>query len=259
MGIRIDAYAVDLPRFDTFLNSTLADLLCQYQRDGINEKTPLRFTIGNTSDTFEAIPSGLMRAFIGDVPNRKEEILSEEQLRKIEILKRPVREHLSSDNIYQAKWFLNAFSNCKGIDFIEQLTEGHRRWWIGSVLKSAQPVLSANEFKELEYLFAKILRGLDCGFNRAVGDPGFVGDGLPFTPDDDPDLKFGRWLPKECPIAGELLSKVMASSPKFRASEPTGIDQDDSDWHERVRNNVTSFLQIRDLDYSVCNMLSFIG
>jgi hypothetical protein len=244
MGIRIEAYAVDLPRLDTFLNTSLADLLVQYHRDGIDEDRELIFTIGDTPDTFSVIPRGRIRACVGALPNRTDESLTEDQVRTTEALQRSAREHISRDNIYQAQWLFEGFSNCRGIDFIKQLIDGQRTLWVGRLLQSANILLEADEYNELARLFRQILRGNNCSIDATVEDPGFVTDGLPFKPDNDPDTRFGRWSETDCSTAMLLLQKIMASSPIFDC------------W---VRDNVASLLQMRDLNYRVRNMLSFIG
>ncbi|HXB59323.1 MAG TPA: hypothetical protein VNU95_07150 [Candidatus Acidoferrales bacterium] len=259
MGIRINAYAVDLPKFDAFLNTSLADLLLQYQRNGIDGDTKFQFSIGNAPEHFCAIPGGVIYAFMGEGAARHREEFTEDKLRVIEILQQPARKHLSSENIYQALCLLRAFGNCKGIDFIKQLIDGHRRHWIGSMLQSAQPILTLSEFKELEFLFVRILRDINCGFKMSIGDAGFVRDGLPFVPEDDPDKRFGRWSEKECSSAILLLSKIMAASPRFERPPEFSALADDGDWHDWTRDNILSLLKICDLDYSDCNMLSFIG
>jgi hypothetical protein len=260
MGTRIHAYAIDLPRFDTFLNTSLADLLRQYQRDGIEEKTRISFTMGNAPDHYFATPHGSIEAFLGEGPERKRDVITDDQLRSIDALQCSAREHLSDNNIYQAKWLLEAFSNCKGINFIKCLVDGQRRGWVGSVFQSAQLVLNASEYRELESLFVRVLRNIDCGFKLSIGDIGFVTNGLPFKPDDDPDVRFGRWTEQECSMAMTLLTKLEVSSPKFQC--PPGfamLDNSDSEWHEWAQSNVLSLLQIRDLNYKVCNVFSFIG
>ena len=245
-----------LPRLDAFLNTSLADLLLQYQRDGIDEGTKLRFSFAPSCDTYDTVPRGPLREFIAN-SGRRPEAITEERLRTIDALKCPAREHISRDGIYEAFWLLKGFSNCREIEFIKRLTGGHRRWWIGSVLQAAQALLAGDEYKELDQLFRKILRGYNCGFNTAA-DPGFVADGLPFVPDNDPDLQFGLWSETQCSTAMSLLSKIMESSPVFKNS-PEMPRFEDTDWHEWARDSVLSFLQMRDLDYRVCNMLSFIG
>jgi hypothetical protein len=259
MGIRIDAYAVDLPKFAAFLNTSLGDLLRRYQRDGKTPGERLMFT-DNICDTYFASPGGLIGGRVGDAPERHLETLTEDRIRAIEVLQRPAREHLSRGSILQSSWLLRGFSKCKGIDFIQQLIEGQRRWWIGCVLQFAHTCLEREEYERIEYLFRKILRRTNCGYEIQKNDPGFVSDGLPFVPEDDPNLAFGRWSQEESFAAASLLSKMMDLSPTFtRPPGPIGIAPNDSEWHKWVYDNVQSLMRIRDLNYSDCNILTFIG
>ena len=261
MGVRIDAYAVDLPRFTAFLNTRLGDLLRRYQLDGKNPGERLVFTSGPTDDTFFASPGGSIGAWLGSGSDRHMEELTEERIRTIDALQSPAGEHLSKDSIYQSGWLLRGFSDCRGIDFIERLTAGHRRWWIGSVLQLAHTCFERSEYDALELLFRKILRGANCGYNIQKSDPGFVTEGLPFTPENDPDLRFGRWSEEESFVATALLSRMMGLSPTFTCPpERTGlVAMEDSEWHQWACENVKALLRIRDLNYSTCNVLTFIG
>lgn len=260
MGVRIYAYAVDLPPFAALLNSTLGDLLRRYQRDGKDRGERLMFTGIDNDDTFFASPGGSIGAWIGSGSDRHLEELTEERIGGIAPLQSPAREHLSRGSIYQAEWLLRGFSNCRGVDFIERLIDGQRRWWIGSVLQFAHTRSERSEYDALELLFRKILRRWNCGYNIQAGDPGIVTEGLPFTPQDDPDLAFGRWSKEESFAAGALLSKLMGSVPGFtRPPGPIGIAPDESEWHQWVFETVEKVLRLRDLNYSTCNVLTFIG
>jgi hypothetical protein len=162
MGVRIDAYAVDLPRFAAFLNTTLGDLLRRYQLDGKDPGERLMFTSGHDCDTFFATPGGSIRAWLGSGSDRHVEELTEERIRTIDALQSPAYEHLSKD-IYQSSRLLEGFSDCRGIDFIERLTAGHRRWWVGSVLQFADTCFERSEYDTLELLFRK-----SCGARIAA-------------------------------------------------------------------------------------------
>ncbi len=260
MGIRIDAYAVDLPRFAGFLNTTLGDLLRRYARDGTKPGERLMFTGVDNDETFFTAAGGPISAWIGQGAERHLEELTEERIRGINVLQTPSREHLSRGSIYQSQWLLRGFSNCREIDFIERLIDGQRRWWIGSVLQFAHNYFERSEYNELELLFRKVLRRANCGYNIQKSDPGFKTEGLPFTPTDDPDLPFGRWSEKESFSAAVLLSKMMELSPTFtRPPGPIGIAPDDADWHQWVHDNVQALLRIPDLNYTTCNVFTFIG
>jgi len=260
VGIRIEAYAVDVPKLAELLNATIGDLLRRYQLDGKHPEQRLMFTDLHNDDIFLTTPGGPIRASIGNGSDRHFEELNEERLRTLESLRRPAHEHLSRDTIFGANRLLRGLSRCKGIDFIEPLIDGHRRWWIGSLLQFAHKHFEPGEYEQLELLFRRILRRLDCGYKIQEGDPGLVATGLPFTPEDNLDLPFGRWSEAECFEAVPLLSKIMELSPTFtRPPGPIGIAPDDSEWHEWVCNNVKSLLRIKDLGYSTCNLLTFIG
>jgi hypothetical protein len=260
MGVRIDAYAVDLPKFASFLETTIGDLLRRYQLDGMIPDERLMFTDIHNDDTFFATPGGSIGAWLGNGPDRHSEELTDARIHALDVLQRPAHEHLSRGSIYQSSWLLRGFSNCRGVDFIERLIDGHRRWWIGSVLQFAHSHLDRSEYEELENLFCRVLRRADCGFTISETDPGFVTAGLPFTPDDDLDLQFGRWSQRESSAAVTLLSKMMELSPTFtRPPGPIGIAPEDAEWHEWVFDNVKSLLRISSLNYSTCNVLTFIG
>ena len=260
MGIRIDAYAVDVPKFAAFLDTTLGDLLRRYQLDGKDPSERLMFTLGDTPDTFFVNPGGSIGAWIGSGSERHLAELTEERIHAIAALQRPAREHLSNDTIYQSLWLLRGFSKCQGIDFIQQLISGHRRWWIGSVLQFAHTHFESSEYNELELLFRKVLRTFNCGCEIQKNDPGFIIEGLSFTPPDDPDLRFGRWSEEEAFSIAVLLSRLMELLPTFtRPPGPIGIAPDDSEWHQWVLENVEALRRIPNLRYSKVNVLTFIG
>jgi len=260
MGVRIDAYAVDLPKFASLLETTVGDLLRRYQLDGMNPGERLMFTDIDNDDTFFATPGGSIGAWLGSGNDRHLEELTDTRIRELDVLQRPAHEHLSMGTIYQSNSLLQGFSNCRGIDFIKRLIDGHRRWWVGSILQSAHHHLKGSDYEELEQLFRRVLRRANCGFKVSETDPGFVAAGLPFTPEDDLDLQFGRWSEDESFTAVALLSRLMRLSPTFtRPPGPIGIAPEDDEWHEWVSENVKSLLQISTLNYSTCNILTFIG
>lgn len=227
MGVRIYAYAVDLPQLNALLESSLADLLTRLS--------------SHANDSHERF-------------------LTARQLQTLPTLRRSARDHLSSGSIYQSLWFLQAFSNCAGVNCIHRLIDGHRRWWIGSVLQFANGMIPAKDYDELTRLFQQMLRGLNCGHQMPDADLGFIADGLPFAPESDPDFRIGRWSERECSTAVRILSYIITLSPTFvRPPRPIGIAPDDAEWNQWVYSNIASLLRIADLDYSVCNLLTFIG
>jgi len=260
MGVRIHAYAVDVSQLDAFVDASLADLLCRYLRDGNDPTDRLTFTISDTDDTFVSTPSESILATTTGRKGRNRKVLTREQLQTIPILQRSAREHLSNGAIYQTQWLFQAFSNCDGVDFIHRLIDGHRRWWIGSVLQCARSSLLASDYEQLVHLFRKILRGNNCGYRLPGGDVGFSAERLPFTPEDDPDLRFGRWSEDDAFSATTFLTALLSSSPFFELPpDSIGIAPDTSEWHEWVHGIVQSLLTIGEFHYDECNVFSFIG
>lgn len=260
MGVRIFAYAVDLPRLDAFLELSLTELLGRYVNHGNDPNERLTFTYGVNDDTFVATPKKSVSGAITDNSGRRYSVFTEQQLQALPVLQRSARYHLSSGSIYQSQWLFQAFSNCSGVNFIHRLIDGQRRWWIGSVLQFASGMIAADDYDELTRLFQQILRGIDCGFPIPDADIGFITDGLPFTPENDPDLRIGRWSEKESLTAVQILSYIVSLSPTFvRPPGPIGIAPDDAEWNQWVHGNVASLLRVSDIDYDVCNVLTFIG
>ena len=257
MGIRIYAYAVDLAEFGEFLKIPLSELVRRYQRDGRDSSRRLTFTWAHTDDTVSTTPGGSIMAWVREGSKREMEILTEERLQNIPMFQARAREHLSNDN-YQSWWLLGAFSNCNGIEFIAQLIDGHRRWWIGSVLQSARRVLANSEYEEVKSLFRKILRGGNCGYDDVTGDVGVDIDDLPFSPEDDPYFRFGRWTEKDIVIAVPLLSKILDSSPPF-GRPPGQVGMAPDEWHEWVHGNAAALVRVANLEYGRPNVLTFIG
>jgi hypothetical protein len=260
MGVRIYAYAVDLSQLDAFLDTSLADLLCRYLRHGNNPTDRLRFTIADTDDTFVSTPSESIHATMSAPKGREHKVLTEAQVQTIPAVQCSARDHLANGAIYQTQWLLQAFSNCDGVDFIHRLIDGPRRWWIGSVLQCAQTTLAAADYEQLVHLFRKILRGNNCGYRLPEGDVGFSTEQLPFTPEDDPDLRFCRWSADDTFCAATLLSALLSQSPSFGPPpDPIGIAPDTSEWHTWVHGIVVSLLTIEGFDYDERNVFSFIG
>lgn len=257
MGILIHAYAIDLPRFDAFLDSTLAELLSRYRRDGIGDDSLEFGTDWHKGHSFIAMPRRPIFSLRAVGFGREASEFTDEELHEFPELSRSAREHFSGGSTYELKWLFQSFSNCHGIDFVERLLDGPRRWWIGSILQFAHTCLAASDYDELSLLFRKLLRGWDCGYPIPSGDVGVVTDGFPISLEANPDFRFGRWTEKDVSKATSLLSEIMSSSPTF--SCPPELRPDEDNWHPHVQNMLNSLLRIRHLPYERCNVLSFIG
>jgi hypothetical protein len=259
MGVRISAYAVDLPRLDAFLNASMAELLCRYARDGHDPDRYLFHVVErDTHATFCVAPDRSIVGPYGFRPGEGPAVLTASQLEAAPFLQRPARA-LISGNAYQASWLLRAFGHCAGIDFIHPLIEWHRRWWIGSVLQTTHALFDQTSFDDLVLLFRKLLRGWNCGYPIPRCDVGVNAAGLPFTPEDNPDLRLGRWDEHESFSAFDHLSLLLTSVPTFTPPPDFASDPGESDWNGTAWDNVVALADVWNLDYRERNILSFIG
>ncbi len=260
MGVRLHTYAVDIPRLDEFLDSTLAELLCRYLHDGNDPDESLTIIDSESRSKFFVSPQRNISGIISADSSQEYSLFTEQQLHCIPFLQYSARDQISHGHIHELKWLLQAFSNCKGISFIHLLLDGHRRWWIGSVLQAANALLAPDDYDKLLQLFRRLLRGYNCGYNIPDGDIGYTTDGFPCMPQDDPSLLFGRWSQNDTFVAGSLFTQTLASSPTFSLPpDQIGIAPDSADCHQWVYNILTSFLETEDLNFSECNVVSFIG
>ena len=258
MGVRINAYAVDLPRLAKLLDSSLAELLCRYKQDGTDPQERLMF-IGEQDIMFTTVPGGPIHGAVTTSNGREGGTYTEVQLREVPFLQQSARELLSSFGNFNTQWLLQAFSKCAGTRFIHCMVDGHRRWWIGGLLESAEQILDRRSYDELVHLMHKVLRQCNCGHPIPEGDIGADTEGLPFTPDLAPEPSIGRWRPAELRNAAALVSAILAASPIFHSPHgPVGISPDDDEWHAWVLENAQAIAELRHIEWPECNLISFI-
>lgn len=259
MGIRIRAYAIDVPRLDRFLETSLFDLLHLYAEKGIlndSSENVLRFTFYNANlerrhYCYTAAPD---KGFISPKDSGWVDTLEPSPE-----LQPSARQFINTASIYNFAWFLDAFSYCQGIDFIYEITNGFRRWWIGSALNVGEQVLRAEEFDTITRLFKKILRGWNCDARTPTENPGVNFDGFPVSPEDDPDLSPGRWTARETECALGLIRRIRDSGIEFTNPTDRFRDDDDADWNDWTCDMLDRFLAVNDLRFEDCNIVTLIG
>jgi hypothetical protein len=262
MGVRIDAFAVDLPRLGGFLDSSVADMVRRHVQDASDPKR--RFTVLGREDcgTLVARPGGPCVLATGSGAARISRAIPEVELEGVPWLAQSVREYLASGSVYGIKWVFEALADCVELDFVERLMEGQRRWWIGSALQAAFgcAAMRGEDRDRFLELFRRVLRGSDCGHPIPEGDLGCDPAGLPFVPPDDPDLRIGRWSESESLDAAFLATALLAASPRSeRPPGRLGIVPDDSEWDGWVRENLGAIARVGELEFAERNVISFIG
>ncbi len=258
MGIRIQAYAIDVTRFDRFLEKSLFDLLHLYAERGTltdSSENVLRFTFYNANlerrhYCYTAAPD---KGFISLKDSGWVDTLE-----PCPDLQQSARQFINTASIYNFSWLLRAFSYCEGVEFIHEITSCYRRWWIGSALNVGEQVLSAAEFDSIGRLFKKVLRGWNCDARTPTENPGVGFDGFPVSPEDDPDLSPGRWTAGETECALTLIQRIRDSGIEFKnPSKPS--PHDDTDWDALTCGMLDRFLAVNALGFEDCNVVTLIG
>jgi hypothetical protein len=106
----------------------------------------------------------------------------------------------SSDSV-ALEGLLRCLSRRTDTSYVVTLLTGHRRWWLGGMLREMQMVreFDDTEVQQAAALASKLLRGADCGF-EVPADPGLRGLGLPVIPGDDHGHLCGGWAPGEVEV-----------------------------------------------------------
>ncbi|HNO78526.1 MAG TPA: hypothetical protein PKN33_10745 [Phycisphaerae bacterium] len=259
MGIRIQAYAIDVPRFDGFLEKSLFDLLHLYADKGVltdSSENILRFTFYNANlerrhYCYIAAPD---KGFIGPKDSGWVNTLE-----SCPDLQQSARQFINTAPIYNFSWLLRAFSYCEGVEFIREITSCYRRWWVGSALNAGEQVLSAAEFDSIARLFKKVLRGWNCDARTPAENPGVSFAGFPVSPEDEPDLSPGRWTASETECALALIRRIRDSGIEFTDPSKRIRDDDDTDWNKWTCDMLDRFLAVNDLRLEECNVVTLIG
>jgi len=232
MGVRIAAYAVDVLALERFLARPLSDVL--------------RYISEHATDREVTIPWWPQGRGPGEavLSKRAAEVLREED----------------SDRLRRV---LRDLSRCSNTGFVRMLTEGHRRWWIGSLLDAAEEseALTPDDYAQFVRLWEKVLRGYNCGKWLTTATFVLSDFEFPLLPTDDADLQIGIWTEPEAGFVADCLRRLTALDTRFKAPpQRIGIGPEtDDDWNAWVYEMIRQFLTIGDLpDYGRLAVVTFI-
>jgi hypothetical protein len=253
MGIDIDAFAVETPRFVRLLDLPLWRVLRQLAKRAPCDE--VLFSISERKTYYQIVPSGrLLRVNLGG----QRETLELDELALVPFLQQSCGAYLRREETSSwALHFLLRDWQFVETDVIHTITEGHRRWWIGSVLSAAARVeLPVAQYRQLSALLARMLAGWDCGVtlppieNRRDlhGFPEFHRDA-----DDDPTAVFSA---DECHALVDLFQLLLKRDPIFES--PTPGDSDDFDWNQYAREMIGHFMKLKSLVPPCTHMITFI-
>lgn len=264
MGVRIDVYAVDTAEMNILASTKLHHLLWYYadQPCVSNDLPILRLYEDEHPRIYHASPE--YGVYSMDRSQKKKTVLSKEDSADLLFLSSTLADFYSHQSSFAFRNLLECLSACPTIEWVYQVSQGHRRWWIGSFLDSAVSVLGTNsqEYALLAMLFQKMLREYDCGKALPKQQYDLSDFTFPIMPEDDTDNRMGIWVREETHSFLQILDAITTPTmPMFKApSGKVGIAPDTDDaWNQWVQEIIGEFLYVKTLPFKDLNLLSFIS
>jgi hypothetical protein len=252
-------HAVDVPRFAEFLEQPLGAVLWYHANHCGDRDKRLWFTDA---------PAGayIYNAISGDgvytFTSGQRYPLPEAKWTQIEFLNTKTRDHLNGGSPYDLDRLLDSLAMTPTAGFVEPITWGHRRWWIGSLLDYAASALeiTAQDFDRLRTLFQRVLCGRDCGWplpevGTEESEPDF-----PVHPYDEPGFSMAAWTSEEARFVTGGLRRISDQKPRFNSPPgPVGIAPEaQEDWNDWIHEMIQQLLKIDQLDFDDMRIVSFI-
>jgi hypothetical protein len=259
MGIRINAYAIDLPRLEDLLDLPLCQFFLQLtQLPSDDDALPFSVVDFKQGDHYSIDARHRIRRF-----TQAHEILHLEpaELSTIPALRLSARAYLNDRNASACflDFLLVALAQDPNRPIARQITSGYRRWWIGSLLAAANqcPSLSPGDFHTLRRLLTRILRGYDCGFPLA--DPEHEPP-APLNLPNDSDHSSAFFDRAEILHLLAILSQLLTTDPQFTLPpQCTRSPADDTDWNAYIRRLISHFTTWHELSPAYTHMVTLIG
>jgi hypothetical protein len=263
MGIRISAYAVDVPTLDEFLAQPTGQVLQSVVEHGTDREMFVSWWEPDRGPIC-AIPGEAVFRVKRGLKRGYKEIIPDAACSCDPFLARVAGDFLREADSFKLKSLLRALSKCPNIGFIQEITDGYRRWWIGSLLDFTEQssLLAPEDYARFVFLWQKVLRRYDCGkpFPRAEFDPASFD--FPILPADDSDMMMGVWMEEDAYFIVDRLDRILELGPRFKAP-PQMVSippEPDDDWNEWVHEMIRQFMVIGDiLDFRRLAVVSFIG
>jgi hypothetical protein len=258
MGVRIDAYAIDVPPFEDFLAQASGRVL-RYVVEHASAPEAAVVWWDTDRGPICAVPrEGVFRV----LQVRKENLLEASSSRDPFMI-RSAEDYLREGHSLRLSSILDALSRCPDAKFVRRITEGYRRWWIGSLLDFAEQsrLLTPEDYARCALVWQKLLRGYGCGKLLPSRKFYLASFQFPILPADDTDMYMGVWTEEEAYFLVGCLRRILEAGPRFKAPPlEVGIGPEtDDDWNDWVHEMIGQFLVIEALnDYSRLAVVSFI-
>jgi hypothetical protein len=272
MGIRISMYAADVPVVRSLLERSLAETLRFHAAHSGRSTHWLLFYEGSPRPVYSAYPERGIHC--GDRWYSPEDA----PLDGDPFLAQTTRQYLSADSTSALSHILSSYSGCAEIEGVRLITEGHRRWWIGSFFEAAAKScgvvtphtinewerrnwsLTPADYYEASRLFGNLLRDFNVEPPLPATEYGPEDIRFPIVPPDD-DARMNTWEASECAFVAVFIESLL-SDPALRFCVPEyfrcSTGEHDEEWHTWVMGELQALLQIGKLSFEELTVVSFI-
>jgi hypothetical protein len=259
MGVRLELFALDLPRFTAFIRQPVWEWLWYYADNGTAQGGDVLMPANDDAHiVYVATPRlGVMRA-VGN----KSVALDRRNRPGDPLLSDTLHDYLASNSPWRLQDLLTAVGRCPPNDCVRLVTSGHRRWWIGSLLDYAEKTLgpAAPDYLFLASLFRKLLGWYDCG--KVLPAPAVVESEprFPLRLQEDPDIHTGVWRDEETFLVMDILRSMMSEHTRFsKPPLPVGVaPEKEEDWNDWVHQMIAHILSIDAFPPAMRSVVSFI-
>ena len=260
MGIRIEAYAVDVAAFGRLLERPLWRILLDLSQTPQGDD--ILFNVDRPTARYAVIRGrGIVRWTHHDDDASWSDV-GEGELPGVPDLQQPLRDYVAGGSSFDLSFLLHDHPFVDGARYAREVTSGYKRWWIGSLLAAARGLWGATPaFIELAGYLARILRRWDCGFPLEPHDAAVIPapPTFPVVPADDADNWMAVFDESETRRLVELLHLLMQSQPTFGRPPLDKLPDDETDWQDYVSGMAGRFLEVPRFELPNLHLVTFIG
>ena len=258
MGVRISIYAFDAGPLRAFLEKPVSEVLQYYVKHGTASHSSIIVYDELRDGNFHAsIEKGIIFNKNGLTP------VSEEELLENPGLQRSAVQAFSADSDIALSMLLRCLSSCPEINFIKEITEGYRIWWVKSFLEHFERDLGFSPSDR------KVVKNMLCRLISADGrSEQFQGakemlraEGFPVVSMDVCD-NISAWTNSEI----EILLKVIRSLTEWgdaRFRRPNGNigigPEKDEEWNEWVHKMLRQLFELEKICFRPLRTINFMG
>jgi hypothetical protein len=260
VGVRIDAYVVDIVALGKLIDRPLWRVLSDLRRDARADDILFGVYDPTARTRYHVRPDRLIICRTG--ADRFEEV-SDDELTATPFLQQSTREYLERPHGSGCtlQWLLRELPAIDGYRYAYEITTGHRRGWICSAMAAASPPrgLTPPLHDDLCRLFSRMLKRYRCGFAIKKDKVPQLFEGFPFIPNEDALDTMALYPPRDWERLIELIELLFQHQSNFGPPPGWQAADDEIDWNQYVSQMLRSFLRMRQVELENKYLVSFIG